>query len=551
MTRFAPACFAPACFTLALPALLLASTALADTIAATSHITAVTIYPQGAEVTREVAFTAPAGAHDLLITDLPSATEPSLLRLASTDTDLGAFALRTDRLPPSDLPETDATKAAKAAVKAAEAELAKTQSALAAINAKIEAQNARIAFLGNLKTDTAGQTAESLTAIADMVAAKVLEAREAAIAAQGDLPAATEAVTKAQDALTQAEAARDALSQGAEDRAALTVAVTSKGGEGHVTVKHFISEASWRPVYDIRLDRKGAKAELDRGVLVSQSGGEDWAGVDLTLSTAQPGQQAEASTLYPELRQVYDPSHPMIKGSARMGVVEPLSMGDVAPAPVAEARSITAGVQFQGDTVTYHYPGAVSIANGVEDLRLALDSQSLQAETVALAVPRYDKTAFLQAELTNSGKEILLPGTAFLYRDGMLTGQTDLAVLAPGDKTKLGFGAIPGLVLTRDMPERMTGDKGVFTTSTEMQEKAVLKVKNLTEESWKVRLMDQVPYSEQDELKVAYQADPAATEENVAGQRGVLAWDFDLAAGAEQQVKLDTTLSWPEGKELQ
>lgn len=60
----------------ALFALMLPGTAFADQILATSHITAVTIYPIGAQITREVSFTAPAGPHELLITDLPAETQP-------------------------------------------------------------------------------------------------------------------------------------------------------------------------------------------------------------------------------------------------------------------------------------------------------------------------------------------------------------------------------------------------------------------------------------------------------------------------------------------
>src|SRR3989338_4677522 len=76
---------------------LLPCPALADQILAASQVTAVTIYPQGAQVTREVTFTAPAGQHELLITDLPSATQPELIRLGSETAQLGAFSLRTDR----------------------------------------------------------------------------------------------------------------------------------------------------------------------------------------------------------------------------------------------------------------------------------------------------------------------------------------------------------------------------------------------------------------------------------------------------------------------
>ena len=95
----------------ALIAALLATTALpafADTIAATSRITAVTVYPDGAKLTREVTFTAPAaGSHELLVTDLPYDSDPGLIRLAPSEgLQVGAFALRADRLPPREDPLT-------------------------------------------------------------------------------------------------------------------------------------------------------------------------------------------------------------------------------------------------------------------------------------------------------------------------------------------------------------------------------------------------------------------------------------------------------------
>lgn len=517
----------------------------ADTVLATSHITAVTIYPQGAQITREVSFDAPPGAHEVLITDLPAKTVPQLLRLTSPDATLGAFALRTDRLPPRTEPTTPAMDSAKALVKSAEADLAKAQGAVDAISAQVEAQQAQIAFLTGLKLEGSGATAEGLTAIADMVQTKVLAARQAAQAANLGLPAAQEAVTAAQEALDKAKAAQEALSRGDEDYAALSVAVTSTGKGGHLTVTHYVSDASWLPVYDMALDRKAPKLTVDRGVLVSQSTGEDWAGVDLTLSTARPGEQAEASRLYPELKRFVPPS----RGLAADG------SGDVAePAPMVEAmvaKSNYGAAAYQGDTVVYHYAAAVDVASGVENLRLELDQLTFTPEVQALAVPRYDHTAFLVAKLTNTSKEILLPGGAILTRDGALVGGTDLQVLAPGGKVDLGFGAIEGLKLTRDMPQRAEGDRGIFTSSTQIEEKAVLKVENLTDEAWPVHLMDQVPYSETEDIKITYTADPKVSVQDVDGQRGILAWDFDLGPKETKEVKLDSVISWPQGKEVE
>ena len=65
-----------------------------------------------------------------------------------------------------------------------------------------------------------------------------------------------------------------------------------------------------------------------------------------------------------------------------------------------------------------------------------------------------------------------------------------------------------------------------------------------------MRLVDQVPYSEEDDLDVSYSADPPETEAGKDGQRGLLAWEFDLAPGEEKVVTLRHTLRWPEGMEV-
>lgn len=236
----------PFCF-LALFAVLAPLPALTDTVLATSHITAVTIYPQGAQVTRDVTFTAPPGAHEVLVTDLPSDIVPEMIRLASPDTAPGAFSLRTDRLPPRTPPTSLKRDAVKAAVKAAKADVAKAQQAVDAISAQVEAQQAQITFFTGLKLDAARATAEGLTAIADMIQTKVLAARQTAQTAQLDLPAANEGVTKAQEALVQANAALDALSKVDDAYAALSIAVTTTGDSGHLTLTHFMSDASWVP----------------------------------------------------------------------------------------------------------------------------------------------------------------------------------------------------------------------------------------------------------------------------------------------------------------
>ena len=537
-------------------ALLLPCPALADQIFATSKITAVTIYPQGAQVTRDVTFTAPAGAHYLLITDLPANTAPDLIRLTSPEATLGAFSLRMDRLPPRDDLTSPEMVAAKAAVEAAEAKVRTAQSSIDAINARVEAAEAQGAYLRGVKSEGDTATADGLKTIATMIGAEVLAARQVALSAQTELPAAVKVHDEAQKALGKAQEAQAALSQGDENYVALAVAIDlAAPRETHLTVTHFVYEASWQPVYDMMLVRKEpASLTINRGVLVSQYSGEDWAGVALTLSTARPSDQASPSSLWPELRQIYDPEL-AAKEDERMRMAQDEAAG--MSAPIMESEPAVGGfvtsamTSFSGDTVIYTYPTSVNIASGVENLRLALDTLNVTPKIYAQAVPRYDRTAFLMASFTNATGEIILPGPAYLFSDGTLKGSTELAAIPAGDKADLAFGAIDGLRLTRDMPTRAEGDRGILTTSTQIEETAILKLENLTAEVWPVRLIDLVPYSEQEDLEITYTAEPAPTETDVKGQRGILAWEFDMAAGEKKEVTLTHVISWPEGQALQ
>jgi hypothetical protein len=123
--------------------------------------------------------------------------------------------------------------------------------------------------------------------------------------------------------------------------------------------------------------------------------------------------------------------------------------------------------------------------------------------------------------------------------------------VAPGGRASLGFGAIEGLRLKRVVPARAEGDRGVFSKSNQIEQTSVLTVENLTAEDWVVRVLDVVPYSEQEELEINFTAVPPVSEQNVDDKRGVLAWDVAVPAGALQKITVVTRESWPEGKELQ
>jgi uncharacterized protein (TIGR02231 family) len=212
-----------------------------------------------------------------------------------------------------------------------------------------------------------------------------------------------------------------------------------------------------------------------------------------------------------------------------------------APAPMVMQAN------FSGATVTYEFPTRVDIRNGVEDLRLPMDTLSFDADIWAEAAPSADSIAYRMAEFTNTTDEVLLAGQALIFADGTMIGFSQLPLLAAGADTQMGFGPLDGLRLTRTTPNKSEGDIGVFTSSNQLVEQTAMTVENLTGQDWSVLLRDAIPYSEQDDLETAFTASPAITRPDPEGRRGILEWDLEVPAGAKQEVNLEYTLTWPSG----
>ncbi|UCE22517.1 MAG: mucoidy inhibitor MuiA family protein [Candidatus Aminicenantes bacterium] len=83
-------------------------------------------------------------------------------------------------------------------------------------------------------------------------------------------------------------------------------------GDLRISASYIIPHASWVPVYDLRISTEKKDSILGYGALISQDTGEDWPGVDLTLSTAKPVFLGE----FPEIEPAY-----LIVSSVEKGMI--------------------------------------------------------------------------------------------------------------------------------------------------------------------------------------------------------------------------------------
>ncbi|WP_120499369.1 DUF4139 domain-containing protein [Roseovarius sp. EL26] len=536
---------------------LLPTSLWAEDILLQSDVSAVTLYPGGATITREVPFTVNEGQHQLILSDLPRTTPLHSVRVAVDGARMGSVSARNDFVIPRDDKTDAALQAAEDKVEQLEQDMRKGLAGIERIRLEAEAARAKITFL-NQMGDNEGIANMDATALRDLIGVvgdETLSALQAAQDADYRADTAKEGLQDLHLELEKARAELRALVPEVEERAMLAIAVdAAEAGEGSVTVTYNIQQAAWQPVYDLHLARDTGALALERGAFIQQSTGENWEDVVLTLSTVRPSEQTTPSEVWPWLRRIFDPEQLQRRSKT---AVEEADMGAFSGQVMAEpafdvAEAVVATAAFDGLAVSYQYPQPVSIASGADRLRVTLGTLETKAELVAQAVPLSDQTAYLMASFGNDTGELILPSNeANFYLDGRFIGRRYLDLIPAGGEADLSFGPIDGLRLTRTVLDRNEGDQGVFTRSNAFTEEVRIEVENLTGENWSLRLLDRVPYSEQEDLEIEWKATPKPTEADYDNKRGVLAWEFDLPAGQTQSISLEHSIDWPDGQILQ
>jgi len=531
--------------------LMLPLPALAADIAVPSRVASATVFPQGATIERAASFTAPAGRHRLILQDIPL-RDLQGLRIEAEGVTLGAVTLRDDLAPPRDAATREVVAAAEAEVERLEQALESARDAARAIRLEAEAAAAQIAFLRGLGSadGIAAAGVDTLRDLARMVGEETLAAERRALEAEIRAREAEQATAALMEDLARARQTLRALDVEAEAREYLALSVdVPEAVEGALTIRYVTGAAGWRPVYDFHLDRGGAPAlTIGRGAYVSQWTGESWQDVALALSTMRPSGQTEPGEVYPDLRRIEGPEAQERTEKAYGAAADEAEAGRP-PMPMPEP--VVAVADYDGLSVTYSYPEPVTLATGAEDLRITLGTLEVTPKVGARAVPLRDGTAFLMAEFTNDTDEIILPSDqSEFYLDGVFVGLRPTGLIAAGDAAAFSFGPIEGLRLTRRVLDRSEGDRGVISRSNRQAEAVEIEIRNFTGEAWNLRLIDRVPYSEQEDLEVRWTATPEPAETDLDGARGILAWDLALAPGATEVVRLDHVLTWPANKVL-
>jgi uncharacterized protein (TIGR02231 family) len=528
-------------------AALAAMPARAANVDATSSLDAVTVYPDGASVTRVITFDLPAGDTTLVAKDFPLTLDPSSLRVegeAEGKLTIGAI----DAKPPRSAPPVNQSEIDKR-IEALKDERGNLQGAIAAAEARrkfaerfAEASPAGIGEKGEARPIAEWRAA--FAAVADEVAS--------ADAAIRDVERKQRDIDREIARLESDRAIKPPSKL--EVRIDLAAAAATKAT---LRVSYAVRNAHWTPLYDARLDT-GAKdrkpaLELVRRAEITQTTGEDWSNVALGVSTVRIARGGSAPDLNSLVVQYPQPPHALTGAVSDMAKPRGMLAQVPSPAPDAFAKRADeqqATAEIGAFQATFRIPGRVSLSASEGTKSLRISTSMIAPDLVVRSAPVADPTAFLEASFVQSEDAPLLPGSVAIYRDGAFVGRGKMAAASKDETVRLGFGADDKVKIERAVIKRNEGSAGLIVTTSKTDERAFkTTLRNGHDFPIKVAITDQLPVSENEDIVVEMlPSTTPPTTTNLRDKRGVLEWALEVKPAEVKDIAFAWRLRWPKDK---
>ena len=555
-----------------LPCLLLASLTLnlaaAEVPTTGAKIARVTVYADRAEVVRRFATTLPAGEHALVFDALPGETDLSSVRV----TGQGSFSLidiRAETIQTLEVTDTQ-VRELSAKLKAEQVklqEVTQAQTRNAQRRASLDKVLGRLTAVGKESANPdldpakwAGYLTYHVESLAKLDQETLgLKGRDDALRAE---------INRLERELIQLDGNRTKY----RNVARVKIEVTQAGPQ-EFELTYVVAGPSWSPHYDVRADTVAKKLTVAYQAQVRQRTGEDWLGVSLRLSTAQPGVGGREPELAPWALYKAEPvvatgavvlmdesglaaaAKPTAATATRRSLAKQAAQTADAgiaspPAPATPAMEVaSATVQAGATAALFQVPRAYDIPSDPKSVKVALTEQTFFASFRHSCVPKLSPNVYLKAQAVNASDYPFLPGPTAVFLDGAYVAAASMDLVPAGQEFVTFLGVDQTVKVERRVLARREEVTGVFGKKTHRTVHDLLfKVTNGKQADIDLAVGDQLPLSNHDAIKVVleeprYEKDTEALKLN---EQKFLEWRLRLGAGDKLDLPFRFAVERPE-----
>jgi archaellum component FlaC len=354
-------------------------------------------------------------------------------------------------------------------------------------------------------------------------------------------------------------------------------AVFMSGAGKHISLElsYLVGGAGWQQQYNLRANPDRSTVVIEYNAVVNQTSGEDWNGVTLSLSTAEPTMVAAAPVLDPMLVGLAGRGQVLMPPTEQPGRQPAAQVPQAANASPAEQvrqmqqqRKVNIGkgiaanselnelaasnqafvfnfsqkeiqrfqqqaaemARVEGVSVTYDLAGRLTLPSRSDQQLVTIATIAAKAEFTLVASPLLTDYVYLQADMVNGSDTILLPGPASIFRDGQFVGRGNVPLVTIGERFTGGFGIDSQVQVAHELEEKTTRVQGGNRIDTYTYRIALRNYKNA---AVGLRLLDRLPYTEDASIRIELgKTEPSLSTDaeylRTLGKKGILRWDLKL-----------------------
>ena len=326
---------------------------------------------------------------------------------------------------------------------------------------------------------------------------------------------------------------------------------------GKFTISYLVSEAGWKPLYDIRSDISSGKINLNYKAQVFQKTGTDWDNVNLNISTNNPYQNKTKPTLHPWYidYNIYKQEQVSYENNRTM---PPSSMADKAKSygfststdNEMETNALSAAefVQVIDHVISAEFKIDLpySIKSNSEQHMVLVKNIDLEVKYNYFAAPKLDNGAYLVAQLSKLDELQLIPAKANIFFEGSYIGETYIDPTTMEDTLNLSLGKDPNIIIRRNLLKKDCKEK-IVGNYIEKTYSYAIEVKNLKSNGINIIIQDQLPITQNTDITIeALDTSKGRYDDKT----GIIEWDLNIKTKETKTIEFQYKVKYNKDQNL-
>ena len=349
-----------------------------------------------------------------------------------------------------------------------------------------------------------------------------------------------------------------------------------------VLLSYMVTNASWSSLYHLRVSTEENSVQVHYFGQVKQWTGEDWSNTYLSLSTASPSTGGNPPELESHIISRY--YHPVYQGMSQSFAKEHmLTMYDptiedayecederfhsLAPlsyrgAPMPQAMPMrpvevsSTQVQTGMFIQTFNVQRPASIPSDSTEHKVSITVIDLKSTFENVCLPEVNTNVYLLAKATNTSEYPLLSGPSSVFMDNNFICKSKLSSVSPGEEITCSLGIDPLVRVSYKTGDSYQSHQAGWVSKGTLSEEynKLTSVKNTKKKAISVKIVESVPLSQDDRIKVQLlepEVGKVGVKVGVPGgtvmlnEKNHLEWYLEVQASSHRKFLLSYIVEYP------